>query len=294
MVEENERLAGGVVSEGTAQVHGPVQGPKRDNLIAEAEALVHYVAGHGATDTLGTDGAERLKALAEAVEVANADAHPEPISERWTRLIVAYERLASVTYAGRGVNGRTVLDTQGRPACDGRNGWLRFFPRMKKRNWVVIMGLLLAAVGIGLEVLVEWSRVPSGASVVSEEFKAALKAVGHFAMPATWGGLGACVFLAKRMSDKLYRMQYEEARTRGFGTRIFLGSTIGVVTASIAFPELDTQFTAGETGLRPPAVAFVAGLSVKPVYAAFEALSEGIAARIAPPKEDGRPRTGEA
>ena len=289
MMAENERLAGGVGPEGAAPVYGPVQGPKRDKLIAEAEALVHYVAGHGAADTNGTDGAERLKALAQAVEVANADAHLEPIGERWTRLVMAYERLASVTYVGCGVNGRTVLDTQGRLACNGRHGWLRFFPRMKKRNRVVIVGLLLAAVGIGLEVLGEWSRVPSGTSLMSEEFKAALKAVGHFAMPATWGGLGACVFLAKRMSDKLYRMQYEEARTRGYGTRIFLGSTIGVVTASIAFPELDTQFMAGETGLGPPAVAFVAGLSVKPVYAAFEALSEGIAARIAPPKEDGKP-----
>ena len=289
MVAENDRLAGGVGPEGAARMYGPVQGPKRDKLIAEAEALVSYVAGHGATDPNVTDGAERLKELAEAVELANAEARPEPLDERWTRLVVAYERLASVTYAGRGVNGRTVLDTQGRLACDGRSGWLRFLPRVKKRNMVVIMGLLLAAVGIGLEVLVELSRVPSGASAMSEEFKAALKAIGHFAMPAAWGGLGACVFLAKRMSDKLYRMQYEEARTRGYGTRIFLGSTIGVVTASIAFPELDTQFMAGKTGLGPPAVAFVAGLSVKPVYAAFEALSDGIAARIAPPKEDGNP-----
>ena len=287
MVEQNERLAGGVGPEGAARTYGPVQGPKRDKLIAEAEALVHYVAGHGAVDT--NDGAERLKALAEAVEAANAEAHSEPIDARWTQLVVAYERLASVTYAARGVNGRTVLDTQGQPACDGTHGWLRFFPRMKKRNWVVIVGLLLAAGGIGLEVLGEWSRVTSGTPVMSEGFKAALKAVGHFAMPATWGGLGACVFLAKRMSDKLYRMQYEEARTQGYGTRIFLGSTIGVVTASIAFPELDTQFMAGKTGLGPPAVAFVAGLSVKPVYAAFEALSEGIAARIASPKEDGKP-----
>ena len=289
MVAENEQLAGGVASEGAARVYGPVRGPKRDKLIAEAEALVSYVAGHGATDQDITDGAERLKELAEAVELANAEARPEPIDERWTRLIVAYERLASVTYAGRGVNGRTVLDTQGRLACDGRSGWLRFFPRMKKRTMVVFVGLLLAAVGIGLEVLVELSRASSGASAMSEEFKAALNAVAHFAMPAAWGGLGACVFLAKRMSDKLYRMQYEEARTRGYGTRIFLGSTIGVVTASIAFPELDVQLMAGKTGLGPPAVAFVAGLSVKPVYAAFEALSEGIAARIAPPKKDGRP-----
>ena len=123
MVEENERRAGGAGPEGAARAYGPVQGPKRDTLVAEAEALVHYVAGHGAVDTNGADGAERLKDLAEAVEVANAEAHPEPIDERWTRLVVAYERLASVTYARSGVNGRTVLDTQGRsPPMAGAGG----------------------------------------------------------------------------------------------------------------------------------------------------------------------------
>ena len=79
MVAENERLADGVGPEGAARVYGPVQGPKRDKLIAEAEALVNYVAGHGATDPNVTDGAERLKELAEAVELANAEARPEPI-----------------------------------------------------------------------------------------------------------------------------------------------------------------------------------------------------------------------
>ena len=68
MVETNERLVGDAAPEGAARVFGPVQGPKRDTLIAEAEALVHYVAGHGAKETNGADGAERLKELAEAVE----------------------------------------------------------------------------------------------------------------------------------------------------------------------------------------------------------------------------------
>ena len=58
MVAKNEQPAGGVEPEGAARVHGPVQGPKRDKLIAEAEALVNYVAGHGATDLNGTEGAE--------------------------------------------------------------------------------------------------------------------------------------------------------------------------------------------------------------------------------------------
>ena len=114
MVEQNERLAGGVGPEGAARTYGPVQGPKRDKLIAEAEALVHYVAGHGAVDT--NDGAERLKALAEAVEAANAEAHPEPIDARWTQLVVAYERLASVTYAARW---RQWADGSGHPRPAG-------------------------------------------------------------------------------------------------------------------------------------------------------------------------------
>ena len=117
---------------------------------------MHYVAGHGAVDT---NGAERMKELAKAVEVANAEARPEPIDERWTRLVVAYERLASITYARCGINGRTILDTQCRLARDGRSRWLRFFPRVKKRTMVVVVGLLLAVVGIGLENLLNHRRI---------------------------------------------------------------------------------------------------------------------------------------
>ena len=212
MVAENEQPAGGVGPEGAARVYGPVQGPKRDKLVAEAGALVNYVAGNGATDPNVTDGAELLKELAEAVELANAEARPEPIDERWTRLVMAYEQLASVTYARWGVNGRTVLDTQGRLAGDDRSGWLRFLPRVKKRTMVVITGLLLAAVGIGLEVLVELSGMPSGASAMSEEFKAALKAVGHFAMPAAWGVLGRACF-----SQNGCRTSFTECSTKRRG-----------------------------------------------------------------------------
>ena len=45
MVETNERLVGDAAAEDAAPAYGPVQGPKRDKLIAEAEALVHYVSG---------------------------------------------------------------------------------------------------------------------------------------------------------------------------------------------------------------------------------------------------------
>ena len=75
MVAENEQPAGGVGPEGAARVYGPVQGPKRDKLVAEAGALVNYVAGHGATDPNVTDGAELLKELAEAVELGSVDIH---------------------------------------------------------------------------------------------------------------------------------------------------------------------------------------------------------------------------
>ena len=70
MVAESEQPADGVEPGGAARGHGPVQGPKRDKLIAEAEALVNYVAGHGATDLNGADGAKRLKELVDAGEEA--------------------------------------------------------------------------------------------------------------------------------------------------------------------------------------------------------------------------------
>ena len=98
--------------------------------------------------------------------------------------------------------------------------------------------------------------------------------------PALWGGLGACIFLTKRISDKLFELAYEESRMRGDVTRIFLGSMLGVVAVVLIFPDFTERVVLGEASLGPATVAFVAGLGVKPVYAAFESLSEELARRF--------------
>ena len=54
-----------------------------------------------------------------------------------------------------------------------------------------------------------------------------------FLIPAFWGGIGACVFLTKRISDKLFDMAYEQTCVRGDGTRIFLGAMLAVFFCSI-------------------------------------------------------------
>ena len=84
----------------------------------------------------------------------------------------------------------------------------------------------------------------------------------------------------KRLSDKLFDMAYEEARLRGDVTRIFLGAMFGVVIVVLVFPSFGEQIQLGEVNLMPATAAFVAGLGVKPVYAGFEAMSEGLASRL--------------
>ena len=84
----------------------------------------------------------------------------------------------------------------------------------------------------------------------------------------------------KRLSDKLFEMAYEEARLRGDVTRIFLGAMFGVVVVCCDVSRLRGEVLVGEINLMPATAAFIAGLGVKPVYAGFEALSEGLASRL--------------
>lgn len=87
----------------------------------------------------------------------------------------------------------------------------------------------------------------------------------------------------KRLSDKLFELSYEESRQRGEVVRFVLGSVIGVVAT-----QLFTEFSSDGSGLHVMTAAFVAGLGVKPVYAAFESLIEGLARRLEPANRGGR------
>ena len=101
------------------------------------------------------------------------------------------------------------------------------------------MGGAIFLCALIIEVLVNWSARISDPSTLT-----GIKAIGYhfigalsiFLVPAAWGGIGACVFLMKRISDKLFELAYEESRMCGIDTRIFLGAMLGVASVALALP----------------------------------------------------------
>lgn len=236
-------------------------------LIDEASALAIHVARHGASETNGD------KSSCNKLFKAIADAKTKPSEKHWQTLMEAYNDVAAITYKKTGVNGRTILDTQSKAApyiC-------------ATRNRPVVVGVFLFLCALILEVLIDcYGRVsdPIPPTETTNYLYFLVGTLSTFLVPAVWGGIGACVFLTKRISDKLFEMAYEEARLRGAGTRIFLGSMLGVVVVVLFFPNFGEQIRLGEVNLGPATAAFIAGLGVKPVYAAFESLSEGLSQRF--------------
>lgn len=110
--------------------------------------------------------------------------------------------------------------------------------------------------------------------------------VSPLLIPAAWGGIGACVFLMKRLSDKLFELAFEETRLKGDGARIVLGTILGVAVVQIFFPDFGSEISAGGVTFGPTTAALIAGLGVKPIYAAFEAVAEGIAGRMSNPRKE--------
>ena len=75
-------------------------------------------------------------------------------------------------------------------------------------------------------------------------------------------------------------MRMKKLDSRGDGTRILLGAIFGILVVQVSFPNHEENLVLGEIGLGPMTAAFVAGLGVKVVYAAFEAVVEGLSKRI--------------
>lgn len=238
-----------------------------DQLIAEAEALAFYVSRHG--DSLSNDHGPLRDGLFKAI----ANAKSAPSSHHWRDLMSAYAKVTTVTYKERGVNGITILDTQSKRS--------RKF--LAARDRPMVIGLMLFISALITEVLIQWRSGVSDPSTLTGFQAFAYLLIGTlstFLVPAFWGGIGSCIFLMKRISDKLFDMAYEKARVRGDGTRIFLGAMLGVVTVVLLFPNFSDRIILGKVNLAPATAAFIAGLGVKPIYAGFESLSEELARRF--------------
>lgn len=245
-----------------------------DDLIAEARALALYVSRHGCV--LSDDEHKLHKTLLDAIETAVNEPSTEGCQEK---LMTAYAKVTAVTYKKYKVNGRTILDTESATTGVTISNFWRIRSRALRPMRIGISFFVLALLfelfrdywKISVKDTSALSLFCSNRinSLIVTLLSSLYSLLDLFLLPVLWGGLGACVFLTKRISDKLFELAYEESRMRGDLTRVFLGSMLGVVVVSI-FSQ-DGQTT---SRLSLATVAFVSGLGVNPVYKAFEALSE--------------------
>lgn len=265
------------VSERVAANLGPSDG--RADFLNETKALACYVSRRGNIlgDAKGQGRMASFQSLQDAITAVEVDGQPDD----WKNLIIAYSNVTAFTYADYEVNGRTILDTisesdQGK-SVNRLSGVLQ---KISKPRYIpLLIGfLLLFGVLIYEGLLLHLESTYPNSDIFMSKFKLYL-------VPAVWGALGACVFLTKRISDKLSDYSFDQQRVRGIGTRIFLGAMLGTVVVGLMYYSSKSGGNALD-GITPYLVAFLAGLGTKPVYAAIEGVVEGLASRIRAPWRD--------
>ena len=253
----------------------------------EAEALVWYFARH----CPGGSDAEASAAYAGLVRALSA-AQEKKDETSCQELLVSYHKLACYTFAAHEVHGKSILDTTRRPRTLGA----RLFDR---RRLPVVLGLVFFGFALLFEMLEAWINSVVGAdgagtgaaSTSDKVFWATLLAsCVPLLAPVAWGALGACTALAKRVSDRLSAMSFEDNRMRALTARIFLGAALALVLDILVFVEGGAAGADAATlGFGPIAGAFLAGLFVQHIYGALETLTRRVSRAISPEPPSSRP-----
>ena len=196
----------------------------------------------------------------------------------------AYARVSSVTYEKHGVNGRSVLDTTNvRRSPFWSVSRLHEWWRGTQRYRPLVIGVTLFLVALVIHAAPHLSPQDS-----ADFWVTLMRALSPLLIPALWGGIGACTFLAKHLSNKLSKQAYERARQQGDIVRIFLGAMIGVFAVVVLTDfglsgGVATDTNGGGSAplaMGPVVIAFASGLGVKPIYAAIESLANTLASRL--------------
>ena len=260
----------------------------------EAEALAWYFARHcpgGADEQATTAYGELVKALSAT--------HANEDEDSYQKLMLAYHDLACYTFAAHEVHGKSILDATRKPRSFVA-AWI------DKRRLPVVFGFIFFLVAVALQILEAWTESilgPDGAvadakgnSAESPEFLCAklLASCIPLLIPAAWGALGACTALAKRVSDRLSAMSFEDNRMQAFTARIFLGAALALVLDILLFVEGMPAMSEGASqgtpaegsstslGFGPIAGAFLAGLFVQHIYGTLETLIRRVSRAIIP------------
>ena len=235
----------------------PFSRPQRATLteplvIEEVTALLRYASEAG----MASDG-DLFGKLNQAVAEYEAADEVRKAQLRGA-VLTLYSALVSLT---KPVNGRTLLDTQ----------------RVNSHllGPLVLTGCLLS-LGIANEILSFWFQdqiEPSeGWPRVMLDFRTYIL---DYLTPFVWGGLGACVYLLKKLYDIAAERAFDRSRLHGWYLRVILGAIFGAVVRFIYDP---SSFVGNGINLDANAVAFFTGIGVKVIYGAIEstiiALSE--------------------
>ena len=258
----------------------------------EAEALVWYCARH-------CPGGLEAQASEAYRDVLNAlsQAATQPDEDSYKALMEAYRGLSCHTFDAHGVHGRSILDTIRKPEGLVAKVW-------DKRYRALTLGVVFFVAAVLLQLLDAWTQaqpaLPAADSSSPDAAPTLVSLLGScvpLLIPVAWGALGACTALAKRVSDRLTAMSYEENRMQGLPARIFLGAALALVLDILVFVERSPSAEeVASLGFGPIVGAFLAGLFVQHIYGAFEALMRRVSRAIGPESStslatppDGRP-----
>ena len=269
----------------------------RQEILKECTALIVYISRHGdvlinkaddKSETEQQEISEVKKAYEELVQGVMTCNGPDAKPDDWRNLVMAYTKMTRFTYAHKGVNGRSVLDTLGGTMqifrADAEKSHRQWFKPQHRPMWYAVTFLILALL---LELFTGWAGRIDDPSTLKGYWEFQYNSIielAHILVPALWGAIGACVFLMKRISDKLGMLAYEQSRQKGIETRILLGAILAVVSVEMMFPTHSQDLAVGQANLGPMGLAFIVGLAIKPIYGAFETLAQGIAERLSPKK----------
>ena len=246
----------------------------------EAEALAWYFARH-CPGGLGADASVAYTELVQAVSAAHEREDESSLQE----LMVAYHKLACYTFAANEVHGKSILDTIRKPKS--------LWARLVDRRWRPVgLGVVFFGFALLFQVLDAWTHsvldsngAEDGTDGTSLGRLCAILLASCIPLliPVAWGALGACTALAKRVSDRLSAMTYEDNRMRALTARIFLGAALALVLDILVFVEGGSAAGNGESlGFGPIAGAFLAGLFVQHIYGALETLMRRVSRAISP------------
>jgi hypothetical protein len=225
-------------------------------VIGEINALIHYVTENG----LDREGAVTGPLYQAVLRYHGLDAHRRGDEEGAAcaaEILRLYTQLCALPGL-EGISGRTLI-----------------YARSMTRHMrgLLLWGMLFVGLGAATEVLLLQNGTDGGAVI----------GLLRYLNPFFWGGVGASVYLVKALSDKAQALTFDRLRMQGLGSRIFLGAVLGALLVN------SLGLDVGQGSFTAAGLAFLGGLGVKAIYAAFEALVDGFHDRIAP---RGQPAPG--